>query len=130
MSTTDPDPHRLGVALGRLMGGSRRTAKAAAMAAAATLHDGEQVEAVVAGRFRGHDAVAVLTDVGLLIVNSRQWAPEVVSIDELAGVEVEGWVERRAATLRVTAGGSAHVIDRINDTDVAEAFASAVRART
>ena len=99
------------------------------MAALTQLHDGEQVETVVVGRFRGHEAVAMLTDRRLLIANSREWDPEVVSIENVSGLEVEGWVERRAATLRLTDGTMVHVMDRINDTSVAETLAAALRAR-
>ena len=99
------------------------------MAALATLEDGELIESVLVGRFRGHDAVALLTDRRLVIGNAREWDPEVVSVENLSGLKVEGWIERRAATLRLTDGTMAHVIDRINDTSVAETMAAALRAR-
>ena len=99
------------------------------MAALTQLHDGEQVEIVLVGRFRGHDAVAVLTDRRLLLANAREWDPEVVSVENLSGLEVEGWIERRAATLRLTDGTMVHVMDRINDTSVAETFTAALRGR-
>ncbi|MEM7288368.1 MAG: hypothetical protein AAF480_18625, partial [Actinomycetota bacterium] len=129
VSPTPADPHNLSAALGQLLGGSRRAAKVPAMAALTALADGEQVEIVLVGRFRGHEAVAILTDRRVLLANSREWDPEIVSVENLSGLEVEGWIERRAATLRLTDGTMAHVIDRINDTSVAETFTTALRAR-
>lgn len=129
VSGTDPDPHRLGVALDAILGGSRRTARTAAIAAATQLLDGETVEIALGGRFLGHDGVAILTDRRLLLANGRSWDPEIVSVDALSTLGVEGWVERRSATLRLTDGADVHVIDRINDTGVAESLANALRAR-
>lgn len=126
-SGTAPDAHGLGAALGRLMGGSRRTAKAAALVAATRLADGEMVRAAVGGRFRGKDGVAVLTDRQILLANNREWDPEVVSMPTSAAVEVEHWVERRAAILRIGDGTDSHVIDRINDLGVAESLVEALQ---
>ena len=70
------------------------------MAALAALDEGEQVEVVLAGRFRGHEAVAILTDRRLVLANAREWDPEIVTVENLSGLEVEGWVERRAATIQ------------------------------
>ncbi len=113
----------------RLSGGSRRNATAAALVAATKFTSGEVVETVVAGRYLANDAVVILTNRRLLIANDREWDAEIVSISDLANLGVEGWVERRAATLRLTDGAVAHVIDRINDTSVAETLTTALRAR-
>ena len=128
-SLSDADTHGFGAAMGRLMGGSRRTARGAALVAASHLAPNETVEIVVCGRFLANDAVAVLTNTRLIVANDRQWDPEIVSLDNLVGLKVEGWVERRSATLRLTHGTDTHVVDRINDTAVAEALADALRAR-
>ena len=128
-STTDADPHGLGVALGKLMGGSRRTAKAAALSVASEFEVGEIVEIAVAGRFRACDAVAMLTNRRVILANDRAWDPEIVLIDDVSALVVEGWAERRSATLRLIDGDNEHVFDRINDTDVAESLARAIRAR-
>ena len=128
-SVTDADPHGLGVALGKLMGGSRRTAKAAALSVASEFEADEVVEIAVAGRFRACDAVALLTNRRVILANDRAWDPEIVIIDDVAGLGVEGWAERRSATLRLTDGDDVHVFDRINDTAVAESLAHAIRSR-
>jgi hypothetical protein len=128
-STTPSDPHGIDAALGKLMGGSRRTARSATLVAATMLADGEMVEAALGGRFRGEDAVVLLTDRRLILANSRQWDPEVVSIENVSGVTLEGWVERRAAIFRITDRTEQHIVDKINDTDAAEAFATMVRGR-
>jgi hypothetical protein len=128
-SATPADPHGIDVAISRIMGGSRRTAKAAALVLAGALAEGEMVEHILAGRFRAHDAVVALTDRRLLLVNARPWEPEVVSIDNVSGIGLEGWVERRAATFRITDGADLHVIDQINDTEIAEGFAATARVR-
>ena len=119
----------MGAALGQLLGGSRRAAKLPSMAALAALDEGEQVEVVLAGRFRGHEAVAILTDRRLVLANAREWDPEIVTVENLSGLEVEGWVERRAATIRLTDGTMVHVMDRVNDTSVAETLTASLRAR-
>ncbi len=76
-----------------------------------------------------NDAVVILTNRRLLIANDREWDAEIVSISDLTNLGVEGWVERRAATVRLTDGAAAHVIDRINDTNIAETLTTTLRAR-
>jgi hypothetical protein len=111
------------------MGGSRRTAKAAALSAASELLPGEVVHMAAAGRFQAFDAVVLLTNSRLIFGNDRQWQPEIVIIDDLAPVAVEGWVERREATLRVNTGSETYVIDRIKDTEIAQQLAAELRDR-
>ena len=111
------------------MGGSRRTARSAALVASTHFEPDEVVEIVVCGRFLGNDAVVVLTNNRLIIANDRQWDPEVISFQNLAGMSVEGWVERRWATLSLEDQSGTYVIDRINDTTVAETLADALQAR-
>ncbi len=94
------------------------------------LGDGEMVELVLGCRFRGEEAVAVLTNLRLMLVNSREWDPEVVEVTDFTGLSVEGWVERRAATIRISSGQGVHVFDRAGDTDVAGLFTTALRARS
>lgn len=96
---------------------------------AGVLADGEMVQSILAGRFRAQDAVIALTDRRLLMVNARPWDPEVVSVEDVSNVRLEGWVDRRVATFRITDGADMHVIDRINDTEIAEGFAATTRAR-
>lgn len=88
------------------------------------------VKVAIGGRFRARDGAAVLTDRRLLLSNNREWDPEVVSLDRGAGIEVEHWVQRRAAILRFTAGGEQHVMDRVNDLTVAEVLVEALRDQT
>jgi hypothetical protein len=119
----------MSVGLGRLAGPSRRAASRPALVAAHHLAPGEVIEFVLACRYLGAEAVAVLTAQRLLLVNAREWKPEITEIVDLRGMQVEGWVDRRAATIRLTLGRDVHVIDRIPDTDLAGQFTSTLRAR-
>lgn len=93
------------------------------------LVDGETVRYAVGGRFRAKDGVVMLTNRRLIVANDREWDPEVVVIDDLDAVQIEHWVERRAAILRITADGKAHVVDRINDLEVVETLVESVQNR-
>lgn len=128
-SSSPADPFGFAAVYRRLNNASRRSGGRPAAILTHLLDDGEIVHHAIVGRFRGEDAIAALTDRRLMLVNAREWHPEVVEVASLAGATVEGWVERRVATVRITAGGDAHVIDRIGDTDEAAGFTAAVRER-
>jgi hypothetical protein len=102
---------------------------AAALVAVSLLADNERVELVLAGRFRADNAVMVLTDRSLLIVNARQWAPEIVVVIDIAAFTVEGWIDRRAATIRLSGATETYVVDSIADTALAEQMTTALRRR-
>ena len=74
------DPHGLGLAAPRLGGGARRAGKVAFGVLATVLRDGDGVAVVVQGRFRGEPAVAALVEGRVVVVNDRQWKPDVVEL--------------------------------------------------
>lgn len=128
-SAEPADPSDFGVAWHRLGGASRRGAEAPALVAVAILAEDEKVERVLVGRFRAERAVMVLTTHGLLIVNGREWAPEIVVVTDIGSFDIEGWIDGRVATIRLTGGAEAHVFDSIRDTEIAAEMTAALRER-
>ena len=123
------DPVGLGMAVGQLGGGSRRQGRAAFAVLGALLGDDERVEALVQGRFRGHAGAAVLTNRRLLMVNDREWRPDVAEVLIDATTTIQGWQDDRTAALVVQSGADAATIDQINEREMAQRFAASVRAR-
>jgi hypothetical protein len=123
------DPHGLGIALGRLGGGARRGSKASAAAVGVLLDDGEVVEGLVAGQVYGSNALAILTNKRLLVVNDREFKPDVIEIALDSGTTVQGWQDDRSAALLVQGGGQRAQIERIGDRPLAMELAQRIRAR-
>jgi hypothetical protein len=71
----------------------------------------------------------VLTDGGLTMVNSRQWAPEAVVIANVSAYTIEGWIDKGLAVIRLTGPGGEYVVDHIADSTVAERMTAALRSR-
>lgn len=123
------DPAGLGAALARLGGGGRKGAKAAANAAAVLLREGEIVECVVQGQLYGSNAVALLTNGRLLIVNDREFRPDVVEFVVDAAISVQGWQDDRAAAVLIQRNELSAQIERIGDKPLAQELAQRIRAR-
>jgi hypothetical protein len=121
------DPHGLGLAVGRLSGGGRRAGKVALAVLATVLDDGDVVAVVVQGRFRGEAGVAALVDGRVLLVNDRQWKPDVVVLPLDADLAVHGWQDERTAALTFVAGDRHEVVERIGDRGLAIELAQRVR---
>jgi len=81
------------------------------------------------GRFLGAPAVIVVTDHRMLVVNDRQWEPDIVPVGLEPGLEVEGRRDDHSAALVFRRGGAELVVDLITDPDAARDVASLVRAR-
>lgn len=124
-----PDPNGLGVAASRLGNRPRKDARAAFAVAGVILEDGEQVEAVVAGKFEGNPALFVLTDRGLVLVDDRPWKPLVERIDLHPGLQVHGMADR-TATLTLYDSTKQWVLDQIGDAPLAVEMAQRLRYRT
>jgi hypothetical protein len=122
------DPHALGAAAGRLSGGARRTGRVALAVAAAVLDPDEAVLTVVQGRVRDVPGVALVTPRRVLLVNEREWAPDVISLPVAAGLTVQGWQDDKVAALVFTDGEASETIDRIGDRPLAMEMAQRVRA--
>jgi hypothetical protein len=123
------DPAGLGAALGRLGSGGRKGAKAAATAVAVLLREGEVVECIVQGQLYGANAVALLTNARLLLVNDREFRPDIVEFVVDASIIVQGWADERAAALQVQSGAVSAQIERIGDKPIAQELAQRIRAR-
>jgi hypothetical protein len=123
------DPHGFGLAVARLSGGDRRSARVVLGIAAASLDDDELVESIVVGKLADIDAAAVLTDTRLLLLDDRQWRPGRTEVAVDAGTSVQGLVEGNHATLVFTRGDVAVTLTRIGDLALAQEFAARVRAR-
>src|SRR5690606_38489506 len=103
----------LGLSVSRLGSGARRAGKVALAVLSTVLEDGDVVAVVVQGRFRGETAVAALVEGKVLIVNDRQWKPDVVVLPVDAQLVVQGWQDERTASLTFVSGDRHEVIERI-----------------
>jgi hypothetical protein len=115
------------MAAARLSGGARRAGKVALAVLANSLGDGDVVAVVVQGRFRGEAAVAALVEGKVVVVNDRQWKPDVVTLAVDAGLAVHGWQDDRTAALTFAAGDRHEVIERIGDRGLAIEMAQRIR---
>ncbi|MEY2421181.1 MAG: hypothetical protein QOI95_1248 [Acidimicrobiaceae bacterium] len=123
------DPAGLGAALARLGSGGRKGAKVAANAAAVLLREGEIVECAVQGQLYGSNAVVLLTNGRLLIVNDREFRPDVLEFVVDPSINVQGWQDDRAAALLVQRAELSAQIERIADKPLAQEIAQRIRAR-
>ena len=111
-----------------LSSATQKRAKAAVVAAALSMDDGEKVQGFICGQYLGHDGVAVLTDRRVLCVNSRTFAPDgdAIALSELT--EVKGWIEGNRATLQVSGAGLDLVIGDVREVETAQKFAGDLRS--
>jgi hypothetical protein len=121
------DPHALAVSVNRLGGGARRAGKVALAVLSALLEEGEVVAVVVQGRFRGVPAVAALVEGKVMLVNERQWKPDVAVLPVDGNLVVQGWQDERTATLTFVTGDRHEVIERIGDRGLAIEMAQRIR---
>jgi len=113
----------------QLGGGSRRSGRIAFLVMAAALDDDERVGVLGQCRYLGCDAAIAATDKRLLIVNSREWDPDIESIPFESGLTVQGWQDQRHAALVFTHSGGTAVVDRISEMPIAKQLADWVRSR-
>jgi hypothetical protein len=121
------DPHGIGVAMGRLGGNGRRAGRVALAVLAASLEPGENVVVLAQGQFRGAAGVVALVPGRVLLVNDRQWKPDVVSLAVDPALAVHGWQDDRSASLTFVAGDRHEVVSRILDRGLAIELAQRVR---
>jgi hypothetical protein len=121
------DPHGLGLSVTRLSGGARRAGKVAMAVLATVLEDGDVVAVVVQGRFRGEAGVAALVEGRVVLVNDRQWKPDVVTFPVDGDLVVHGWQDERTAALTFVAGDRQEYIERIGDRGLAVELAQRIR---
>lgn len=130
MPAGPPDPHAFLPSVGRLSNAARKAARVPATVAAALLAEGEMVELMVVGKVFGRDAVSVLTDKRLLVVNDNELQPFVQEFEVSDELTVQGWEEGRTASLIFTKGEQSGRVDAIVDTALAREMAGRIRART
>jgi hypothetical protein len=123
------DPAGLNPAVGRMLTGSRKTGRAALAVLTTALDDGEKVQIVAQGRYLGANGILALTDRRLLVVNDREWQPDITTVDLAPGLEVKGWQDERRAALVFERDGHQLVTDQIADRELAQEIAREVRAR-
>ncbi len=123
-----PDPHGLGVAASRLSGGSRKNGRAALAVLSLALQDGDVVEQVLVGQYHGVEGAAAVLATDLVLVNAREWQPEVVRV-ALAGMGVQGMADGRKANLTFTSGATQDTFAGVSDTDLAVEFANRIRQK-
>ena len=122
------DPSGLGAAVGWLSSASRKDGHAAFMVLARSLEEGEQVATVTSCCFRGAAGAIALTDRRLLVVNAREWEPDILPVGMEPGLTVTGWQDEKRAALVFMRDGHELVVDQILDRSMAQEIATAVRA--
>jgi hypothetical protein len=123
------DPHGVGQAVNRMSSGAKRSGKIAFAVLASVLEEGDVVEIVVQGRLHGVPGAAALVGSKLVLVNERQWKPDVVVITIGNALQVQGWQDDRTASVLLTVGGQQEVVERIPDRLLAVEFAQRIRER-
>jgi hypothetical protein len=122
------DPFGLGAAAMRLSGGSRKKGKSALAVLSAVLKEGDQVEQVLVGTYHSVEGAAAVVSGDLLLVNTREWQPEVVRVT-LAGMGVQGLADGRNASLTFQSGATSDTFAGVSDAELAVEFANRIRAR-
>jgi hypothetical protein len=123
------DPHGIGQAVSRLSSGAKRGGKIAFAVLGAVLEPDDVVEIVVQGRLHGVPGAAALVGAKLVLVNERQWKPDVVVLTIGNALQVQGWQDERTASVLLTVGGQQEVVERIPDRLLAVEFAQRIRER-
>jgi hypothetical protein len=116
------------VAASRLSGGSRKNGRAALAVLSLALQDGDVVEQVLVGQYHGVEGAAAVLATDLVLVNTREWQPEVVRVT-LAGMGVQGTADGRKASLAFTSGATQDSFGGVSDTDLAVEFANRIRQK-
>ena len=123
------DPHGVGYTATRLGSGGRRAGKIPFLLLAAVLEDEDVVEILVSGKLHGLAGAAALVGSKIVLVNDREWKPEVIVLPIGSTMQVQGWQDDRSATLLFADGERQEVVERIPDRLIAIEFAQRVRDR-
>ncbi len=124
------DPSGLGAAYNQMGMFTKRSSRIAVGVLGVVLDAGEMIEVLVAGRYRGNDGVVALTDRRLVVVNDREWRPDVEELVIVPGTTIQGWQDDRSAAVVIQApSGATITIDQINEREHAQRLAAAIRAR-
>jgi hypothetical protein len=93
------------------------------------LREGEMVECLAQGQFYGANAVVLLTNQRLLVVNDREYKPDVVEFTVDGALTVQGWADDRAAALLIQRNELTAQVERIGDKGIAQELAQRIRGR-
>ena len=107
---------------------AKRNARVAAGIASVLMDEGETVEQLIQGSFLGEDAVAIVAGGRLLVVNDREWKPDVRSISISSSLTVQGMGDDRSASLTISGDGDPLEITGIDPAHARE-FAHRLRTR-
>jgi hypothetical protein len=92
----------------------------------AVMKEGDVVEQVLVGQYHGVEGAAAIVGNDLLLVNAREWEPEVVRVG-MSGMGVQGLAEGRMASLQFTSGQTSDGFGGVGDTELAVEFANRIR---
>ena len=123
------DPAGLGPAVARMVNSARKAGRVALAVVSVELQEGEKVQIVAQGRYLGANGILALTDRRLLVVNDREWQPDITTVELAPGLVVNGWQDERRAALVFERDGHQMVVDQIADRDLAQELAKGVRDR-
>jgi hypothetical protein len=91
------------------------------------LDEGDVVTMLVQGGVRGYAGVAALLPDKVVLVNERQWKPDVVVLPLDASLTVQGWQDERSAALTFIVDDRHDVVERILDRGLAIEIARRIR---
>lgn len=127
VSTPIADVHGLAQAVARLRPEAVEAAAIPISVAGAILGRDEVVVAAVTGQMLGQQAVVVLTNRRVLVVNGRRWQPIVDAFGLGADLVVRGLHDRDVASLTFSQGDRSSTVDAISEVALAVALAERIR---
>ncbi len=123
------DPWGFGPVYSRLSGNAQRAGRVAAAVVSVLLDEGEQVRALVQGRYQSQAGLVVLTDRRVLVANDHEWQPDIRTIPFAPDLVVQGWQDDRTASLVFVTEGQSVTVSLIVDRPLAQELAQLIRAR-
>jgi hypothetical protein len=94
------------------------------------LDEGDVVTMLVQGGVRGYAGVAALLPDKVVLVNERQWKPDVAVLPLDASLTVQGWQDERSAALTFSVDDRHDVVERILDRGLTIEIARRIRHMT
>lgn len=116
-------------AINELAPPSRAAGKASLCVLSVVMRPSEELECVVQGRINNQNGVAALTDQRVVLVNEREWAPEVTVFEIGTDLVVQGLQDENTASLTFIGGGQRLTASGITDRPVARTLATRLRER-
>jgi len=123
------DPHKMMKAVGELAPASVAAGRASLFVLSVVMRPSEELACVVQGRINNQNGVAALTDQRVLLVNEREWSPEVTVFEIGTDLVVQGLQDESTASLTFIAGGQRLTASGITDRPVARQLATMLREK-